>query len=185
MLKMPQISLSLVAFATFLYFYLGNAPLLLIFQQDLNQTDYWRLFTAQWVHHSFPHFFWNSAALFIIALIFESFFKKEILSMLFCGFCGVAVYLALVTDFKFYCGLSGALMGLLTAGLLKLMCLPQWRLPAFLTFVGLLIKITIESQGNTLFVQSQDWSVVPWAHVFGAAGGVCYFVFNFFFYHFN
>ena len=43
-------------------------------------------------------------------------------------------------------------MGLLTAGLLKLMYLSQWGLPTFLTF---------ESQGNALFVQSQDWSVVP------------------------
>ncbi len=169
-------SLGLTFFASLVYLDFGEAPAHLIYEQTaVGQGEIWRIFTAQWVHSSNSHWFWNTLALFLISAALSPFFAKQILSMLFSGFLGVAFYLYYIADLDYYCGLSGALIGLLVAGLLKLSLSSKWRYTALLTLFGLGLKMSIEATTQAIFVESQ-WGVVPLAHFYGALGGVGYFI---------
>ena len=64
------------------------------------------------------------------------------------------------------------------AGLVQLSHFKQWRLPVFLTIIGIILKTLSESQNQTILVHDA-WAVTPYAHIFGMLAGFLYVIYNY------
>ncbi|MEJ5994166.1 rhomboid family intramembrane serine protease [Pedobacter sp. Du54] len=88
----------------------------------INEQQYWRLFTHQFVHISIFHLFFNMYALAYIGLMLENKLgtKKYVSTYIISGICGGTLSLA-YHESGFMAGASGAIMGLFGAFLALLL----------------------------------------------------------------
>lgn len=92
----------------------GMRPLL------VSQGDYWRLFAAIFLHHGLVHLIANSIGLYNLGTLIENLYGRRnfILLFLLSGISGCLLsWLADPSSFKVAAGASGALFGLIGAGL--------------------------------------------------------------------
>lgn len=91
----------------------------LVFYRDLiNQGEWWRLLTGNFVHSNYPHLLLNLAGLWILGFLFIDHFKVKtfIFSIIFIGvFVGLGLYY-FDLDLQKYYGFSGILYGLFIVG---------------------------------------------------------------------
>lgn len=163
--------LSLTAFENPLF------PLLSLEPAKISTGEYWRLFTANLVHFGWMHTLMNAAALLLCALAFftDDSLKKFSLLLLWCSASvGIGIYVV-NPEYSPYAGLSGAIHGLIVAGLLQTRAYPAWvRVLA----LGLVVMKLV--QENSAGYQATDLqalipvAVAVEAHLYGAIAGAVF-----------
>lgn len=150
-----------------------HARLLLRYEREaVLQGEYWRLFTAHFVHGSWLHLGLNCAGLGLIAALFPHHYSPR--QWLLIGLVSlVAIDLGFVfwePQLTWYVGLSGVLHGALAAGAIS-----WWRYEA----KRLALALSVIFVGKLLWEQlhgalplSGGLAVVVDAHLYGALGGV-------------
>ncbi|MES9965372.1 MAG: rhombosortase [Candidatus Sedimenticola sp. 20ELBAFRAG] len=171
-LTLPWRSLTLVGLALALYMMLGPAPELLVLDRSgIAAGEWWRLFTGHWVHSDSQHLLMDTAGLFILGLLFEKVSPWRFLILL----TGSALSLDLLLWLNLpwieaYCGLSGLLNAMLSAGMLLMWRKTgDWVYP--LIWVIAAGKILTELYlGQAIFSETL-WPSVPEAHAYGLFTG--------------
>lgn len=170
---LPWWSLSLATSATLIWLVFGAAPEGWLFDRAaIEQGEWWRLFSAHWVHSDPVHAAWDIAALLVLGLLLEPRLHWRLPLLLLGGSIAVDVWLWWgMPELSYYCGLSGILNTLLAFGMLY-----WWRHerhPLLLVMVGLAaLKIILEIAAGQALLTRTAWPSVPSAHAAGFLGGV-------------
>ena len=137
-------------------------------------TEFWRLWTAHWVHVGWMHSFLNMLAFSFLPFIFPHARNWHLCALLLVlpPFISLAFYFYL-PYIEAYAGLSGVLHGLYTAVSLVYLQYPQERKFAILVLVLIAMKIVWENTfGQTGTAQLIGSPVLTEAHLIGAIGGL-------------
>lgn len=149
--------------------------MLLRYQRDLvGSGQLWRLLTGNLVHLGWAHWLMNSLGLLLVWALFEPFHRSVQMAgllLLCCLLVGMGLYW-FSPNVGWYVGLSGALHGLLIAGLLR----QVQHQPGFsLAVLGLVVgKLIWEQVFGPLpgSEQTAGGPVVIIAHTYGAVAGL-------------
>lgn len=139
--------------------------------------EYWRLLTANFVHFGWIHTAMNAAALLLCVLAFFTDYtlKRFLLVLLWCcAGVGIGIYF-LNPEYSPYAGLSGAIHGLIVAGLLQTRAYPLW---IRLAVLGLLVaKLVDENRAGYEATDLQALlpvAVAVESHLYGALAGLTF-----------
>ena len=147
----------------------------LAFERDtIREGEAWRLVTGHLVHLGWPHFALNAAGLVLVWTLVGSAFKPAGWILIILASIA-AIDLGLWTfnpELQWYVGLSGALHGVLAAGLV--MSCRQPRIETTILAVLLLCKLAWEQFSGPLpgSEGSSGGPVIVDAHLYGAIGGM-------------
>jgi rhomboid family GlyGly-CTERM serine protease len=150
-------------------------PLLSLVRVQVEQGEFWRLFTSNFVHFGWPHALMNLAAFILCALaLLNNIPVKQLLGLIVfcCLSVGVGVYY-LSPEYGTYAGLSGAIHGFIIAGLMRNKRHPYWLNAIFIALV--FAKIIYEHQPDYQATHLQTLMPVPVAydaHMYGAIAGL-------------
>lgn len=139
-------------------------------------SEFWRLWTAHWVHVGWVHFLLNMMAFACLPFIFPHVRAWQLLSLLFLlpPFISLIFYFYL-PYIEAYAGLSGVLHGLYTAVALVYMQYPKERNFAVLVLLLIAAKLIWENTfGQTGTAQLIGSPVLTEAHLYGALGGAIF-----------
>lgn len=143
--------------------------------ERVNQGQYWRLLTANFVHFGWAHTIMNVAALVLctLALLSEISPLKYFYLLMVCSLTvGTGIYW-FNPEYQPYAGLSGAIHGLIVAGILLTRDYPLWvRIVAGVILAGKLIN---ENNGHYEANDLQmliDVKIAVESHLYGAIGGL-------------
>ena len=160
--------LSLTAFEISLF------PRLSLEPAKVSAGEYWRLLTANFVHFGWIHTAMNAAALLLCALAFfgQDSLKNFMLLLFFCcAAVGIGIY-CFNPEYSAYAGLSGAIHGLIVAGLLQTRTYPLW-----IRAIALILLAAKLMQENSANYEATDLqALIPVAvavesHLYGAIAG--------------
>lgn len=172
-LALSAIILMLALFESYFFNILSLNP------QKTSEGQYWRLLTANFVHFGWIHTVMNVAALILctFALLSEiSPLKYLCLLAICCLTVGAGIYW-FNPEYQPYAGLSGAIHGLIVAGILLTRDYPLWvRVLAGVILTGKLIN---ENNGHYEANDLQmliDVKIAVESHLYGAIGGLAFAV---------
>lgn len=135
----------------------------------------WRLVTGHLVHADVPHLAWNVLGVLLVALLFaRDFTPRQWLLVLVASLAAVDAGLLLFEpQVEWYLGFSGALHGLMAAGLVAWLRTSRDRL-TWLVVALFAAKLVWEHLYGALPFTAGSLSlpVIHQAHSFGAAGGL-------------
>lgn len=139
--------------------------------------EYWRLLTANLVHFGWLHTLMNAAALLLCALAFfmdYSLKKFSLLLLWCCAGVGVGIYV-FNPEYSPYAGLSGAIHGLIVAGLLQTRAYPLWiRVLALGLVVAKLVQENSAGYEATDLQVLLPVAVAVESHLYGAIAGLVF-----------
>lgn len=174
-LRVPWFTLGLAGAVTLLYFSGPAAFEFLLFDKTaIMRGEIWRFLSGHFVHCNFDHLFWDVLALSVLGAVIELNSPKHFIPSLIVSCAAVSGWLLFAqTKYSTYCGLSGALNGVLVlAALIKLKSTGN-RVFVFL-LLGTLGKIFYELVfGRTLFTDLSPQTIFS-AHAVGFAAGMMY-----------
>lgn len=151
--------------------------LLSLYPDKVSSGEIWRLLTANLVHFGWAHTLMNVAALVLCTLTFftDVSLKKFPLLLLWCGASvGVGIYL-FNPEYSPYAGLSGAIHGLIVAGLLQTRVYPVWiRVVALVLVTAKLVQENSAGYEATDLQQLIPAAVAVESHLYGAIAGVLF-----------
>lgn len=155
-------------------------PLFTLLSLNPNQVstgEYWRILTANFVHFGWAHTLMNVAALLLctLALLSEiSLTKYLCLFLLCCLSVGLGIYW-LNPQYHPYAGLSGAIHGLVFAGLIQTRAYPWWiKIGGLLLAIGKLVQENLPGYVATDLQQLIPAAVAVESHVYGAMAGAAF-----------
>jgi rhomboid family GlyGly-CTERM serine protease len=158
-----------------------ESPLFNLFSLDPHRVasgELWRLLTGNFVHFGWAHTLMNAAALLLVSLAFFPDYpsKKFYGLLLWCCLCvGLGIY-GLNPEYVPYAGLSGAIHGLIMAGILYTCAYPLWtRAFALALVVAKLIHENSAGYEATDLQALIPAAVAVESHVYGAVAGVVFF----------
>ncbi len=93
----------------------------------LQRGEYWRIFTAMFLHGSFLHFAANAWALYQLGALYEAMFGRARFAMIYFVTGACASIASSLTVQYASVGASGAVMGILGAFIFSIRRSPQWR----------------------------------------------------------
>ena len=139
--------------------------------------EYWRLLTGNFVHFGWLHTAMNSAALLLCVLAFFTDYSLKHFSFLLlwcCASVGFGIYI-FNPEYSPYAGLSGAIHGLIVAGLLQTRAYPLW---IRLAVLGLLVAKLID-ENRVGYEATELQALLPVAvavesHLYGALAGLTF-----------
>ena len=147
---------------------------LFIYWRESLLTEFWRLWTAHWVHVGWMHFLLNMLAFACLPFIFPHAKTRQltILLLLLSPFISLMFYF-FMPDIEAYAGLSGVLHGMYVAVALVDLKYPKERNFAVLVLILVGVKLVWENTwGNSGTAQLIGSPVLVEAHWLGALGGV-------------
>jgi rhomboid protease GluP len=152
--------------------YLGEIWLTQFAQQPysiLHFGQYYRLFTAMFVHADLMHLLSNMLALVIFGLLVEN--RYSILQYLFIyfisGLIGNVVSLFILPEFTFSLGASGCIFGVMAAYYVSFTAYDKRMILYAIVSSALMVAMSIGADINS------------WAHIIGAVGGLLFgFIFT-------
>lgn len=168
MKSFPFLSLLLCAFTGLVMLLPDSVKLLLQYDyQGVLSSEYWRLFSAHWLHSDLSHLSWNVAGLILLGSIVERRSRVLLIAGLLVGMVGVdLLLLSPLGTVQRYCGLSGVLNALLG---LVLYC--YWRetrsLAVIVSALLCSAKIFIEMFTGDAIFSHISWPPYPAAHLAG------------------
>lgn len=139
--------------------------------------EVWRLLTGNIVHFGWLHTLMNAAALLLGVLAFFADYSLKKFSLLLfwcCASVGVGIYL-LNPEYAPYAGLSGAIHGLIVAGLLLTRSYPIWIRVLALGLV--VVKLMQENSAGYTATDLQALlpvAVAVESHLYGALAGLVF-----------
>ena len=152
-------------------------PLLSLEPTKVSNGELWRLLTANFVHFGWIHTVMNAAALMLCALAFFTDYSLKTFSLLLlwcCASVGIGIYL-FNPEYSAYAGLSGAIHGLIVAGLLQTRAYPLWiRVVALILVAGKLMQENSADYEATDLQALLPVAVAVESHVYGALAGLIF-----------
>jgi rhomboid family GlyGly-CTERM serine protease len=152
-------------------------PLLSLEATKVSAGEFWRLLTANLVHFGWAHTLMNAAALLLCALAFFTEYSVKTFSLLLlwcCACVGVGIYL-FNPEYSPYAGLSGAIHGLIVAGLLQTRVYPLWvRVIALGLVAAKLIQENSAGYEATDLQALLPVAVAVESHLYGAIAGLIF-----------
>ncbi len=174
--RVPWLTLTLTTVMIGLYL-LGPVPFdwLHFDKTAIRHGEIWRFLTGHFVHCNFEHLFWDILAFLVLGSIIEFHNAKQFLLSFLSSCILVSMWLFWgETKLMTYCGLSGALNGLLVLAVML-----QWRIKregiylyVLFATIGKIIFELITHQ--TLFTDLSS-QAVPSSHAAGFIAGMIYF----------
>lgn len=160
-----------------LHFLPALTPVLEYNKIEVQQGQYWRIFTGHLLHTNSYHLWLNLAALVLLALLHNKFYSPLLL-LAFYIFTAAAVSLGIflfTPNMLFYVGLSGVLHGLFVLG--ALFDIKHNDKTGYLLFIGVILKVLHEQiYGATdSLKQLIEADVAINAHLFGMCAGIVFF----------
>lgn len=152
-------------------------PLLSLEPINVAAGQYWRLLTGNLVHFGWLHTLMNAAALLLCSLAFftdDSRKKFSLLLVWCCAIVGMGIYY-FNPEYSPYAGLSGAIHGLMVAGLLQTRAYPLW-----VRVIGLGLVVAKLVQENSAGYEATDLqallpvAVAVESHLYGAMAGLIF-----------
>lgn len=141
------------------------------------QGEYWRILTANLVHFGWAHTLMNTVALVLctVALLSEESLQKYLWLLLFCCLAvGLGIFW-LNPEYNPYAGLSGAIHGLIVAGLLQTRAYPLWiKITGLVLISGKLVQENLPGYEATDLQQLIPAAVAVESHVYGAIAGAVF-----------
>lgn len=144
---------------------------------QVSQGQIWRIFTGNLVHFGWAHTLMNLAAFLLCSFALLSDLSVKRFASLFTGCClmvGLGIY-EFNPELTIYAGLSGAIHGLIVAGLWYTKRHPLWLRLAAVTIV--IAKVAQEHSANYQANELQALIPVPVAvdaHLYGALTGALF-----------
>lgn len=139
--------------------------------------EYWRILTANFVHFGWAHTLMNVAAFVLCtaALLSEiSPLKYLSLLLICCLTVGIGIYW-FNPEYRPYAGLSGAIHGLIVAGLIQTRAYPLWiKIVGLLLIMGKLIQENLPGYTATDLQQLIPAAVAVESHMYGAIAGAVF-----------
>jgi rhomboid family GlyGly-CTERM serine protease len=139
--------------------------------------EYWRLLTANFVHFGWAHTLMNIAAFGLCSLVFFNELPVKIYSLLLLWCClgvGVGVFF-FSPEYSPYAGLSGAIHGLIVAGLIQTRAYPLWiKVGGLILLAGKLIQENLPGYQATDLQELIPVAIAVESHVYGAIAGVLF-----------
>lgn len=152
-------------------------PILSLDANNISKGEYWRILTANIVHFGWVHTLMNVAALLLctIALLNElSPIKYLSLLLICCLAVGTSIYW-FNPEYRPYAGLSGAIHGLIFAGLIQTRVYPMWiKIAGLLLIMGKLVQENLPGYEATDLQQLIPAAVAVESHVYGAIAGAAF-----------
>ena len=179
--KQPSHGIHQMPWLTFLitvlligFYYCGSRIFnFLQFQKQLiGSGEYWRFVSGHFVHCNFEHLFWDTIAFIFLGCVIELHHRRTLLPALLVSCLTVSSWLFWgQSERMIYCGLSGALNGLLIVAVMMM-----WeRTRNFIYFVVVLATITkiiVEYMTHQTIFTSLGPQAIPGAHAAGIIGGI-------------
>jgi len=137
--------------------------------------EWWRLLGGHLVHADAAHLLWNVAGLLLVGWLFVR--EYRLLAWLWILLASTAAidagFLILQPNLQWYVGFSGALHGLMAAGLLAWLCTARDALTALVALL-FAAKLLWEHVAGPLPFTAGTLSlpVIAQAHTYGALGGL-------------
>lgn len=174
----PSVQLTLILAALMLALGLSHhwtESLLEFNRSAIADGQWWRLLSGQWIHYGFYHLAMNTAAFVLCAyVLLRQLALPHYLLLLLCSMTTVGLGLYWFNPrLEYYAGLSGALHGLLVAGVFEILKQRPWFGGAALILVAL--KLVQEQSAS--FDASHPLLPVPVAvdaHLYGALAGLAW-----------
>ncbi|MEN0035604.1 MAG: rhombosortase [Cellvibrio sp.] len=139
--------------------------------------EYWRILTANLVHFGWPHTLMNIAAFLLCSFVFfnDLSLKKYSLLLLWCCLgVGVGVFF-FSPEYSPYAGLSGAIHGLIVAGLIQTRAYPMWiKIGGLILIAGKLIQENLPGYQATDLQELIPVAIAVESHVYGAIAGALF-----------
>lgn len=172
---LPWFTLAGTGCMVLLFLILGAAPEALVYNRDaIAQGELWRLITGHIVHCDIEHLVWNITAFLILGSLAEQRLGWRTMGLAGASCLGVSGWLWFFnTDLTLYCGLSGALNGVLVVVLASLWSETRQPIIPLIT-MGSAAKIVIEIMSHHSIFTDISWSSVPEAHGAGFVVGLLY-----------
>lgn len=143
----------------------------------VNAGEYWRILTANFVHFGWAHTLMNVAALLLctLALLGELSLAKYLsLLMVSCLSVGAGIYW-FNPEYQPYAGLSGAIHGLVFAGLIQTRAYPLWvKITGLLLITGKLVQENLPGYEATDLQQLIPAAVAVESHLYGTIAGAAF-----------
>ncbi len=181
-LKVPWLTLGLSGIMVVLYFMGQNVfDLLVLDKEALRQGELWRFFTGHFVHFNFDHIVWDMLAFLILGSVIELHRRCYFIFSLLACCSVVSLWICFgATRISAYCGLSGALTGLLVVA-----AMIQWKSSHNKIFIYVILatigKIVFEMVTRQTIFTDLSSKAVPSAHAAGFVAGVIYLLLDDFF----
>lgn len=174
-LRGPWLTFSAIFWMAWLFLFEQDTFSLFVFDRDLVlRGEVWRVFTGHFVHCSFDHLFWDLAAFLIVGTYIEKQQPRQLIpALLFC--CAVISFWLLtgISSISSYCGLSGALNGLVFIAIVR-----HWEATrdkiCIAILLGTLAKILYELIFRQTVFANLSLQAVPEAHAVGFFAGILY-----------
>ncbi len=172
--KVPCLTLFLIVILAVIHFTPGLFDHFYFNSVSVEQGQWWRVFTSQLVHLDLTHLGYNVGTLFILGWLLEEKHRWQLLPALLLAATMVATYLPLSSLWR-YCGLSGAISGLV---LPVIWCLWKEQRSIIPWIVGGLYlgRLIWELAAGTPLVTNLEWPSHPPAHLMGLAAGLLWLV---------
>ncbi|VAX34790.1 hypothetical protein MNBD_UNCLBAC01-94 [hydrothermal vent metagenome] len=177
--KVPWITLGLSGIMIALYGMGQNMfDLLVLDKEALRHGELWRFFTGHFVHFNFDHILWDLLAFLILGTVIELHHRRYLIFSLLVSCVVVSLWICFGTTISAYCGLSGAL-----SGLLVIAAMIQWKKSHNKIFIYVVLatigKIIFELMTQQTIFTNLSSKAVPTAHAAGfVAGFICLFFEN-------
>jgi rhomboid family GlyGly-CTERM serine protease len=143
----------------------------------ISNGEYWRILTANFVHFGWAHTLMNIAAFLLCSLVFfsDANLKKYSLLILWCCLgVGVGVFF-FSPEYSPYAGLSGAIHGLIVAGLIQTRAYPMWiKVGGLMLLTGKLIQENLPGYQATDLQELIPVAIAVESHVYGAIAGALF-----------
>jgi len=152
-------------------------PLLSLDRSQVAQGQYWRLLTANFVHFGWAHTLMNLGAFLLCSVALLNEFSIKVFTALILSCClavGICIY-AFNPEYETYAGLSGALHGLIIAGVLVNKRHKYWVNGILIALV--FAKVVNENRAGYQSNELQDLlpvAVAYSAHLYGALAGLAF-----------
>lgn len=180
LLLTPTLSMSLLLVSLICTLTLFDIQVFDILNLDatkVSKGEYWRILTANFVHFGWAHTLMNVAALLLctLALLSEASVTKYLgLLLVSCLAVGTGIYW-FNPEYQPYAGLSGAIHGLVVAGLIQTRTYPLWiKAGGLLLVVGKLFQENQPGYEATDLQQLIPAAVAVESHVYGAIAGAAF-----------
>lgn len=175
--KVPWLTLVTCALALLLHLAGGALFNNLVFDKHaIANGEIWRIITGHFVHSDAEHFFWDVLALGVLGFFVELTRPKDFLPCLLFSCLAVSGFLLFSNiSVLSYCGLSGALNGLLVLAVFI-----QWKETRSIVYAGIffgtIAKIMYEFCTRQTLFANVTLQAVPEAHAVGLIAGIFYII---------
>jgi len=173
--RVPWLTLILAGLTIVFYFAGPGVFDILIYEKTaIRQGQIWRCLSGHFVHCNFEHLFWDLVGLIILTVMIERHDQRQVIPALLMSCLGVSLWLYWGdSPFQNYCGLSGALNGLLVVAASLYYRVTKnkiYILAIVLTVIKMIFEFTTH---QTIFTDLASQSV-PGAHAAGFITGFIY-----------